>query len=104
MAKFKKKPVVINAVQLRWDNWNEICDFANVGKLEDGKPTGVYLDDDNNPLPEGATSGKLGLLIPTLEGVMVAKENDWIISGIKGELYPCRADIFEETYEAVNED
>lgn len=37
--------------------------------------------------------------IPTLEGTMIARKGDWIIKGIKGELYPCKSDIFEATYE-----
>lgn len=41
--------------------------------------------------------------IKTLEGTMVAKAGDYIIKGVEGEIYPCRADIFEETYEPVNE-
>ena len=41
------------------------------------------------------------IAIPTLEGMMVARPGDWIIRGVKGELYPCKADIFEATYEAV---
>jgi hypothetical protein len=89
MAKFRKKPVVIEAVQLRWDTWSEMCDHADVGKLENGKP-------------EGNQDGEhIGLAIPTLEGLMMASENDWIIKGVKGEIYPCKPDIFEETYEAV---
>jgi len=42
--------------------------------------------------------------IPTLEGVMTAQENDWIIKGVQGEFYPCKPDIFEATYEAVDEE
>lgn len=90
--KYRKRPVVIEAVQLRWDTWNEVCAFADVGKLEDGKPQGF------NP---GGDSNVIGLLIPTLEGLMAAHENDWIIRGVKGELYPCKPDIFEATYEPV---
>jgi len=87
--KFRKKPVVIEALQLKWDTWSEMCDFIGIGKLSDGKP-------------EGRQDGeKIGLDIPTLEGVMQAKENDWIIKGIKGEIYPCKPDIFEATYEKV---
>ena len=41
--------------------------------------------------------------IKTLEGTMVAKAGDYIIKGVKGEIYPCKADIFEETYEPVND-
>lgn len=90
MSKFRKKPIVIEAVQLRWDTWSEMCDFVGVGKLSNGKP-------------EGCQDGEyIGLNIPTLEGLQHASENDWIIKGVKGEFYPCKPDIFEETYEAVS--
>ena len=85
--KYRKKPVVIEAVQLRWDTWSEMCDFAGVGKLVDGKP-------------ERKQDGeKIRLNIPTLEGVLHASENDYVIKGVKGELYACKPDIFEQTYE-----
>ena len=93
MAKFRKKPVVIEAVQLRWDTWNEMCDHADVGKLTDGKCEGKMPDDNLS----------IQLMIPTLEGLMVANEFDWIIKGIKGELYPCKPDIFEATYEEIKD-
>jgi len=89
--KYRKKPVVIEALQLRWDNWGEMCEFVGVSP-EDGKPNGFHPDGDKN---------RLGLKIPTLEGVMEAHENDWIIKGIKGEFYPCKPDIFEATYEPL---
>ena len=87
---FRKKPVVIEAVKLTWATWNEVCEFAGVGDISDGKPQGAR---------DGVTG--LALHIPTLEGVMTAKEGDWIIKGVKGEFYPCKPDIFEATYEAV---
>ena len=92
MAKYRKKPVVIEAVQLLWDTWSEMCDHAGVGKLSDGKPEGFN--------PDGHAD-KIGLNIPTLEGLMTALEGDWVIKGIKGELHPCKPDIFEATYELV---
>jgi len=82
---------VIEAVQLRWDTWDEMCEFAGVGKLTDGKPEGVQGE-------------HIGLHIPTLEGLMTANENDYIIRGVQGELYPCKPDIFELTYEPVEND
>lgn len=97
--KFIAKPKVIEAIQLRWDTWSEMCDFAGIGRLTDGKPEGCYLDEDGCALPRGHTSGKMGLFIPTLEGLMLARQNDWIIRGIDGELYPCKPDIFEQSYE-----
>lgn len=93
MGKFRKKPVVIEAVQLRWDTWQEICEFVGVGSLKDGKPEGFNPNNDTNVI---------GLRIPTLEGLMEASQNDWIIKGVKGEFYPCKPDIFEATYEAVD--
>lgn len=80
--KFRKKPVVIDAVQ--WTgNANEIESFMKQPMLsvfENDKPT---------------------LKITTLEGTMTAEPGDWIIRGIKGEFYPCKPDIFEATYEKV---
>ena len=99
MALYKKKPVIVEAVQLKWNTWNEICEFADVGSLSDGKPQGCYIDSEGNELPIGKTSETLGLKIPTLEGIMLARENDWIIKGVNNELYPCKPDIFEKTYE-----
>lgn len=85
MAKFRKKPVVIEAI--RWDNsteaWSEVC-ASTVGS-EDV----VFLNNDGT------------LDIGTLEGRMTAQVGDWIIKGVKGEIYPCKPDIFAATYEAV---
>ncbi len=97
--KFRKKPVVIDAMPLKWSTWNEMCEFAKVGKLTDGSPEGTYVD--ANGKATDAVTEELGLLIPTLEGVMLAREGDFIIRGVKGELYPCKPDIFEATYEAA---
>ena len=101
MAKFRKKPVVIEAVQLLWSTWNEMCDHADVGKLSDGKPEGCYVGPDGKPALLDEVTEKMGLMIPTLEGLMIGSEGDWIIKGVKGELYPCKPDIFEATYEPV---
>ena len=89
MAKFREKSVVVEAVQLRWDTWSEMCEHAKVGKLSDGKP-------------EGNQDGEaIGLDIPTKRGLMHASENDWIIIGGQGELYVSTPANFEQTYEAV---
>lgn len=89
MTKFRKKPVVVEAVQLRWDTWNEMCDHAGVGKLTDGKPEG-QMDGES-----------IQMMIPTLEGDMIANENDWVIKGVEGEIYPCKPAIFEATYDPI---
>lgn len=97
--KVRKKPVEVEAVQLTWENWSEICEFANVGKLEDGRPTGTDKNEAGEPLPDGGP----GLLIPTLEGLHLARPGDWIIKGVKGEFYPCKPDIFAATYDILKE-
>lgn len=101
MAKYRKKPVIIEAVQLRWDTWSEMCDHAGVGKLEDGCPQGTDHDPADE-LKERFEDGP-GLLIPTMEGLMLGRPFDYIIRGVHGELYPCKPNIFEETYELVEE-
>lgn len=98
--KFRKKPVIIEAVQLTWDNWQDMCQHANVGRLADGRPEGCYIDENGDASEE--LSDAIGLQIPTLEGVMLARHNDWIIKGVFGELYPCKPAIFDLTYEAVD--
>lgn len=83
MPYFRKKPVVIEA--LKWD-----------GTLES---VASFVDGTGNVSVSYETGE---LRISTLEGVMTAQVGDWIIRGIKGELYPCKPDIFEQTYELVD--
>ena len=106
-TKYRKKPVVIEAVQLTWDNWSRMCIFAGVGG-DDDQPQGTFVDDAGKatgtvyPGDYGGGGARIGLLIPTLEGTMLGIENDWIIRGVQGELYPCKPDIFEATYEPAD--
>lgn len=105
--RYRKRPVVIEALQLTWPNWQAMCEFAGVGEGDDMPLGGVLIavDDDGKKHYSWGTDAKpsdgtpLALRIPTLEGVMVGDENDWIIRGVQGELYPCKPDIFEATYE-----
>lgn len=95
--KYRKKPVVIDAIKLGWDTWSEICDFVTPEYFEKG----VYINADNVILPDGEVSDRMGLIIKTLEGNHLAIEGDFIIRGVKGEFYPCKPDIFDLTYEKV---
>jgi hypothetical protein len=83
MAKYRKKPVVIEAV--KWDGTtesaNEIIKFA--------KPNAMWHYNHNH------------MTIHTLEGDMSAQVGDFIIKGVQGEFYPCKPGIFEATYEVV---
>ena len=77
--KYRKKPVVIDAVTWTGENKEEVQEFIG----DAGFVKGHYVD------------------IGTLEGMMVASIGDYIIKGVKGEFYPCKPDIFAATYEAV---
>lgn len=85
MAKYRKKPVVIEAVQITDSTFD----------APHPNPEHVY----------GVTYDpvKRNVRIITLEGVMTGEIGDWIITGVEGERYPCKPNIFEATYEAVNE-
>jgi hypothetical protein len=85
MSKYRKKPVVIEAVQFdgtdrSYNDVQALADLSKMGILE---------------------TCAQGIKISTLEGAMVASPGDWIIRGVKGELYPCKPDIFEATYDEV---
>lgn len=80
MPKFRKKPVVIDAMQFTGHNGDDIVTALGI--------------------PEGHISVNPGaLMITTMEGVMRADVLDWIIKGVKGEFYPCKPEIFTATYE-----
>ncbi len=100
MAKYRKKPVVIEAVQLCWKNWGELCDFVGdiINENNPGRYTDAYSSTCGEPGPE-----YIELDIPTLEGTHLAKHGDFIIKGVHGEFYPCKPDIFAETYELVEQ-
>lgn len=86
MAKYRKKPVVIEAIQLTDKSFDEIVSWVGEDNLADG------------------TSPDEGVIeIVTLEGNHLARRNDYIIKGVKGEFYPCKPDIFDQTYELVEE-
>lgn len=82
--KFRKKPVVIEAVQITMDT------FKYSHPHSDHVPGVIY-----DPV-------ELCVYIKTLEGEMRGELNDWIIRGVKGELYPVKDEIFKQTYEAVD--
>ena len=89
MPKFRKKPVVIEAVK-----------YEGAGNFKDGAvPDWMWAALEDGTMQ--ATNGSDPLIIKTLEGDHTAAPGDYIIQGIKGELYPCKPDIFEATYEAV---
>lgn len=91
MAKYRKKPVVIEAFQ-----WSYGMGHENYPKWAQDA-----FDSGDETLSIGIDKSAMTLYIKTLEGVMTGDEGDFIIQGIQGEIYPCKPDIFEATYEAV---
>lgn len=81
---YRKKPVVVEAMEFTGDNANDIARFVG---------------EELGPFPYGKCDY---FTIETLEGDMTARVGDYIIKGVKGEFYPCRSDIFEATYEEAN--
>lgn len=79
IKRYKKKPIVIKAVQFTGENYKEVEEFV-------GQP--LYIS--------------YGMVaIPTLEGIMRCKPGNYVIKGVKGEFYPCDKEIFEQTYEEI---
>lgn len=80
VRKYRKKPVVIDALVFTGDNWGECFGFVG-----DASTSRNIADKE--------------FRIHTLEGTMIANPGDYIIKGVQGEFYPCKLDIFEATYE-----
>ena len=93
MPKYRKKPVVIEAMQLTGEPPVE-CDLvlARIAGWLSAHGSDFHVVGDRRPF---------GLSIETLEGVMRADHGDYIIRGVQGEFYPCKPDIFEATYDPV---
>lgn len=82
--KYRKKPVVIDAIQWTGKNTTEVAIFLEGHTNDRGR-----VDEDRY------------IIIPTLEGDHKTNVGDWIIKGVKGEFYPCKPDIFTISYELV---
>jgi len=89
MSRYRKKPVIIEAKQVSYDNRYWVAEWCG-GQAEHAAPSGTIY-----------APGVLS--IETLEGTMWAAVGDWIIRDVQGEFYPCKPDIFEATYEPVIE-
>lgn len=93
MAQFRKKPVVIEAMEFRGPVWQGDAAINYMVLFDD------WLSSKVTDAPVKYRGAEL--VVSTLEGEMTASPGDWIICGVKGELYPCKPDIFAATYEAV---
>lgn len=96
--KYRKKPVVIDAIQ--WDGTDastrQILEFRGQEVADDAMTQDKFYE-------YCEFVKEYGMAIQTLEGVHIASIDDYIIKGVKGEFYPCKPDIFEMTYETLFE-
>lgn len=95
--KVKKKPVVVEALQWTGDNIGEIRSFVGNYLVE-------YRKDIRTPFNNTVVTVITNISIRTLEGEHIANIGDFIIKGVQGGFYPCKPDIFMETYDIINED
>ena len=96
MAKYKKKPVEIEAF-----TFEELIEYGinNGGNVVNGLPWSFTLN--GFPITHDCQNGEDDYIICTLEGDMRMSRSDMLIIGVKGEIYPCKIDIFEKTYDKV---
>lgn len=95
IKKYVKKPVEIEAIQLKEDNIIEVFDFLDEANYKETKSAEELENFSQMILKQGYIE------IETLEGYVKANFGDYIIKGVKGEFYPCKPDIFQATYEEV---
>lgn len=96
MAKYRKKPVVIEAEVYKEGMEDGMMPLADLSlEVQENQNLCVVMSDEACPIP-------IVPYINTLEGPHVICSGDYIITGVKGERYPCKPDIFEMTYEPVN--
>ena len=94
---YRKKPVVVKAVQWTGENLREVIAFMDGPPETKSHHAGMMWEQYEDLVR------KNGLKIYTLEGKMDASPGDWIIKGVKGEFYPCKPDIFAATYDPANQ-
>lgn len=101
MGFYRKKPVIIEAIQWTGKNIDKIKQFTN----SNAEIIYCYSKGNqiacSNEIPTDVDNYSVQVTIRTLEGNMEALINDYIIKGVNGEFYPCKPDIFEKTYEEV---
>jgi hypothetical protein len=96
MAKYRKKPVVVEAFRYGIDAWPDW--------FQDKHKTNEMITGMEGEPGSSFHTKNIWCDIKTLEGTMRGNYGDYIIQGVKGEVYPCKPDIFEATYEAVHEE
>ena len=98
--RFRSRQIEIEAVQLCWKNWGEVCKFLGdiISPSNPAREVSTFSDTCGEPGPT-----YIELTIPTLEGNRPVRHGEWIIKGTIGEFYPCKPDAFAFKYEPVEE-
>ncbi|MGI9306841.1 MAG: hypothetical protein ACR2P5_05995 [Gammaproteobacteria bacterium] len=108
MGRFRKKPVEIEAFQMTEERWLGNSEWPNwlneAWQRERGEEGSLFSGEEGSLFSDAADPARQRLCIGTLEGVHRVAWDDWIIRGVKGELYPCKPDIFEATYDPIAEE
>lgn len=97
MAKYRKKPIVVEAIQWTGSNLEEIRNFVGNDLIENYIK---HFDIERTLIKQTLA----GIAINTLEGTIIVNYGDYIIKGVNNEFYPCKPDIFKQTYEEVIDD
>lgn len=106
MARYRKKPVETEALQLRWTTWNEVCEFLGADAFRDANPNGareITADEASDTCGEPGPT-YIAIDVRTIHGELATvRHGDWIIPDNKpGRFYPCKPDVFAATYDAVS--
>lgn len=107
MGKYVKKPVQIEAVQLRWDTWDEVCEFVaeRAGVSPKNFAYHISAEEASDTCGEPG-SIFLAFVVTTTHGESsIIRHGDWVIPDSKpGTFYPCKPDVFAETYSEIEEE
>lgn len=103
VGRFRRKPTEVQAVQLSWATWNDVCEL--VGDAIGEHNPAYYISPDDVSDTCGETGEYIGLNLKTMHGeIAVFRHGDWIIPDAKpGTFYPCNPTVFKNTYEPVEE-
>ena len=99
MAHFRRRPTPIDAVQLRWDTWDDVCKLIDApGGLAEGNPEGCYVDQDGKETDD--CNGRIGLKIPVGSIVQLAVQDDWIVRMPDGTIDSFKPAAFAALFES----
>lgn len=105
MARYRKKPVEIEAVQVRWTTWNEVCEFVGSDVINVEHPAWKITAEEASDTCGEDGPDYIAFEVTTTHGEKaVVRHGDWILPDSRpGTFYPCKPNIFQATYEPVGD-